>query len=112
MSAVAMDSADVLREPVRGGVAYPALAALPGIEQLRAFLSGRAPAPPIARLTGRRIVEASVGSATYALRATDWLLGAKGVVHSGAVAVVADGGLIASVISALPARGLCTTAEL
>jgi uncharacterized protein (TIGR00369 family) len=103
---------DALREPVRGSVAYPALAALPGVEQLRAFLDGRAPAPPIARLTGRRIVDASFGSATYALRATDWMLGAKGVVHSGVVAVLADGALIASVVSALPARVLCTTAEL
>jgi uncharacterized protein (TIGR00369 family) len=53
-------------------VVYPGLAALPGIEQVRALLTGRAPAPPLARLTGRRIIDASVGSATYALPATDW----------------------------------------
>ena len=108
----ATHSWDALREPVRGRVAYPALAALPGVEQVRAFLTGRAPAPPVARLTGRRIVDASFGSATYALPATNWMLGAKGVVHSGVLAVIADGALIASVVSALPARVLCTTAEL
>jgi hypothetical protein len=61
-----------LREPVRGGVAYPGLAAIPGVEQVEAFLAGRAPAPPVARLTGRQIIGASFGSATYALRATGW----------------------------------------
>jgi len=79
---------------------------------LRAFRAGRAPAPPVARLTGHQIVGASVGSATYALRATDWMPGPKGVVHSGALALLADGALIASVISALPARVFCATAEL
>jgi uncharacterized protein (TIGR00369 family) len=102
----------LLREPVRGGVAYPALAALRGVEQVRALLDGRAPAPPVARLTGRRMLDASVGSVTYGLRATDWMLSPKGVVHSGVLALLADGALIATVVSALPARVLCTTAEL
>ena len=101
-----------LCEPVRGGVAYPALAALPGVEQVEAFLTGRASTPPVARLTGRRIIDASPGSTAYALRATDWMVGPTGVVHSGVLAVLADGALIASVVSALPARVLCTTAEL
>jgi uncharacterized protein (TIGR00369 family) len=108
----ATGSSDPWREPVRGGVAYPALAALPGVEQVRAFLEGRAPAPPVARLTGRRIIDASFGSATYTLPATDWMLGAKGVVHSGVLALLADGALFAAVVSALPARVACTTAEL
>src|SRR5438874_3083884 len=47
-----IDTSHVLPEPARGGVAYPGLAALPGVEQLGAFLAGRAPAPPVARLTG------------------------------------------------------------
>jgi uncharacterized protein (TIGR00369 family) len=106
------DRSDLLREPVRGGVAYPGLAALPGREQVEALLAGRAPAPPVARLTGRRIVAASHGSATCALRATDWMLGPKGFVHRGVLAFLADGALIATVVSGLPARVLCTTAEL
>src|SRR5688500_10855845 len=106
------DPSHLLREPVRGGVVYPGLAALPGVEQVRALLAGRAPAPPVARLTGRRIVDTSVGSVTYALQATDWMLGPKGVVHTGVLALLADGSLIATVVSGLPARVLCTTAEL
>jgi uncharacterized protein (TIGR00369 family) len=105
-------AAAIEREPARGSAVYPGLAAVPGIEQLRAFLDGRAPAPPVARLTGRRIVEASPGSATYALPATGWMLGPNGFVHSGALALLADGALVAAVISGLPARTLCTTAEL
>jgi uncharacterized protein (TIGR00369 family) len=58
------------------------------------------------------MIEASFGSATYVLPATDWMLGPKGVVHSGLLAFLADGALIATVVSALPPRVLCTTAEL
>jgi acyl-coenzyme A thioesterase PaaI-like protein len=61
-----------------------------------AFLTGRAPTPPVARLTGRRIVAASYGSATCALPATSWLAGPKGPVHSGVPAVLADGALISN----------------
>jgi uncharacterized protein (TIGR00369 family) len=108
----APDLPHLSREPVRGGVAYPGLAALPGVEQLGAFLAGRAPAPPVARLTGRRIIGASVGSATYALPATGWMVGPKGFVHPGVLAFLADESLMGAVVSALPARVLCTTAEL
>lgn len=66
----------------------------------------------MARLTGRRIVGAARGTATYALPATAWMLGPRGVLHSGVLALLADGALVASVISGLPARTLCTTAEL
>jgi uncharacterized protein (TIGR00369 family) len=99
-------------EPVRGAAAYPGLAARSGVEQLVGFMTGRAPDPPVARLTGRRIVHASYGTATYALPATAWMLGPRGVLHSGVLALLADGALVASVISGLPARTLCTTAEL
>ena len=54
------DPSHLLREPVRGGVVYPGLAALPGVEQVRALLAGRArtaggPAdgPPDRRRVGR-----------------------------------------------------------
>jgi uncharacterized protein (TIGR00369 family) len=93
-------------------VVYPGLAALSGLEQLRAMVSGRAPDPSVARLTGRRIVSADVGTVTYLLPATAWMLGPKGEVHSGLLAFLADGALFASVVSVLPARVMCTTAEL
>jgi hypothetical protein len=49
---------------------------------------------------------------TYGLQATDWMFGPKGLVHPGVLAFLADGSLIATAVSALPARVLCTTAEL
>jgi uncharacterized protein (TIGR00369 family) len=101
-----------MNEPVRGAAAYPGLAALPGVQQLERFLAGETPAPPVARLTGRRIVAADHGIATYALPATPWMLGPKGLVHSGVLAMLADGALVAAVVSGLPPRTLCTTAEL
>ena len=91
---------------------YPGLAALSGLEQLRAMVSGQAPEPSVARLTGRRIVSDELGTATYLLPATAWMLGPKGEVRSGLLAFLADGALFASVVSVLPARVLCTTAEL
>jgi acyl-coenzyme A thioesterase PaaI-like protein len=60
----------------------------------------------------RRILDASGGSVTYGLPATDWMLGPKGLMHPGVLAFLADGSLIATAVSALPARVLCTTAEL
>ena len=99
-------------EPTRGAVIYPGLAALTGLEQVRAMLGGRAPRPPVARLTGLHIVEAELGTVTYLLPATAWMLGPKGEVHSGLLAFLADVPLFMSVASALPARVLCTTAEL
>ena len=101
-----------MNEPVRGAPAYPGLAALPGVQQLERFLAGETPAPPVARLTGRRIVAAGHRIATYALPATPWMLGPKGLVHAGVLAMLGDGALVAAVVSGLPPRTLCTTAEL
>jgi uncharacterized protein (TIGR00369 family) len=111
-SAPARGKLRVMSALTAGDVVYPGLAALPGLEQVRALVAGRAPAPPVARLTGRRLVDASVGSATCTLPATQWVLGPKGAMHPGLLAFAADGAAIATVVSALPARVLCTTAEL
>ena len=92
--------------------ADPALIALPGVEQLRSFVDGRSPAPPVARLTGRRIVEAEEGRVVYALPVSPWLVGPKGTVHPGVLALLADAPLLAAVISTLPPGTPATTAEV
>ena len=66
------------------------------------MVTGSRPDPPVARLTGRRIVEAELGTVTYRLPATAWMLGPKGEVHSGLLAFLADVPLFMSVASALP----------
>jgi hypothetical protein len=63
----------LLREPVAAASPIWRSPPSPGVQQVRAFLAGRAPAPPVARLTGRRILDASGGSVTYGLQATDWM---------------------------------------
>ena len=52
---------EVWREPPRGGSPDPQLLALTGLERMRAFQSGRAPAPPVNRLTGAQLTEVGPG---------------------------------------------------
>ena len=102
----------VWREPARGSFANPAVVALPGIEQLRSFLSGRSPQPPVARLVGRRLVEVGQGTTTMTMPASGWILGPKGRVHTGMLVLLADAPLLCAVQSTLPPYTFCTTAEL
>lgn len=99
-------------EEPRGASADASLLRLPGIEQLRSFVDGRSPAPPVARLTGRRIVAAEPGRVVYALPVSDWLVGPKGTLHPGILAFLADAPLLAAVQTTLPPGTICTTAEV
>ncbi len=99
-------------EPVRGGTGHASLAALPGVDALRTWLDGTSPAPPLARLTGRRLVDVGVGTVTFALPISPWVLGPKGQVHKGVLAFLAGAPLFGAVQSALPERTSCTTAEM
>ena len=103
---------EIWQEPVRGRAADPSLMALPGVEQLRTFVDGRSPAPPVARLTGRRLVEADEGRVVYGLPVTGWLVGPKGTLHPGVLAFLADAPLLASVYSVLGPGTPTTTAEV
>jgi uncharacterized protein (TIGR00369 family) len=105
-------TAEISDEPVRGGTGDPSLLALPGVEALRTWLDGRSPRPPIARLTGRRLVAVEPGALTYVLPVTAWLLGPKGRVHPGVLAFLAGAPLFGAVQSSLPPLTSCTTAEL
>lgn len=102
----------VRTEALRGSAAYPGLAALPGRQQLEALLTGTAPAPPIARLIGRRVTEVGAGTATFTLPVTGWVAGRKGNVHPGVLTLLADGAMFGVVSAGLPARTPTTTAEL
>jgi uncharacterized protein (TIGR00369 family) len=105
-------STPIWQEPVRGAAADPAVLALPGVEQLRTFLDGRSPSPPIARLTGRRLAEADEGRVVYSLPVTGWLVGPKGTLHPGVLAFLADAPLLAAIHSTLPPATPSTTAEV
>jgi uncharacterized protein (TIGR00369 family) len=103
---------EIWQEPARGGFADPAYLAYPGIDVLKALVERRIPPCPVARLTGRRLVECGPGLATTVMPASEWFAGPKGTVHSGALAFIADMPLLCAILSRLPARTLCTTAEL
>ena len=103
---------DISREPARGGFADPAYAGHSSITLLSALVEGRIPACPVARLTGRRLVDCGPGFATTVMPASEWFAGPKGTIHSGALAFVADMPLLCAILSQLPPRTLCTTAEL
>jgi len=102
----------VWEERPRGASADASLLRVPGLEQLRSFVDGRSPAPPVSRLTGRRIVEADEGRVVYALPVSDWLVGPKGTLHPGVLSFLADAPLLAAVQTTLPPGTLCTTAEV
>ena len=100
------------REPARGAYPRPDLLALPGVDQVRAFLTGDAPFPPIGRLTGMGPTEVGLGSATFTMPASRWLLSPQGLISVGTLAVLADGPLGCAVQSALPANMGYATSEL
>ena len=100
------------REPARGGYPAPDLLAVPGVDQVRAFLAGDAPSPPIGRLTGMGPTEVGLGSATFTMPASPWLLSPQGLISVGTLAILADGPLGCAVQSALPANTGYATSEL
>jgi uncharacterized protein (TIGR00369 family) len=108
-----MSDAPIWLEPPRGAPAdAAALVFLPGIEQLRSFLDGRSPEPPVARLTGRRLVDVGEGRAVYQLPVSEWLVGPKGTLHPGVIGFLADAPLLAAIQTKLGPAMVCTTAEV
>ena len=99
-------------EPVRGGYPDLALFALSGIEQVRAFVGGAAPLPPIGHLTGMLPVEVGPGLTTFTMPASPWLMSPPGLIQGGVLAVLADGPLGCAIQTTLPPATPYTTAEL
>jgi uncharacterized protein (TIGR00369 family) len=103
----------IWEEPPRGAPGdLAALIKMSGLEALQTFLDGRSPAPPVARLTGRRIISAEHGRVVYELPVSEWLVGPKGTSHPGVLAFLADAPLLATIQSVLGPGTVCTTAEV
>ena len=75
-------------------------------------VESRAQQPPIAHLSGRRLIDLSDGRATLAIPASPYFRGPKGRIDSGMLAFLADMAHFYAVLSTLPAGAACTTAEL
>jgi uncharacterized protein (TIGR00369 family) len=70
------------------------------------------PTPPLAHLTGLRIVEVEHGSAVFELPLTPWLLTAQGAISIGPLTLPADAALALAVLTTLPAGSRVLTSEL
>jgi uncharacterized protein (TIGR00369 family) len=95
----------IVDEPVRGSFAYleqPGLFAMPGVDQLRAFIDGKLPAPPLTHLSGLVVEEAAVGTSTWSIPASAWWQTAAGVFAGGTLGFVADAALAGAVFTTLP----------
>ena len=60
-----------------------------GLEILQAQLAGERPRPPIDRLTGIRLIDASDGSVVFSMPAHGWLVQEIGTVFGGMIALLA-----------------------
>lgn len=103
----------IWKEPPRGEFPDPAkFMALSGLDQLRSFLTGHGPRPPISYLTGMRPTDAGFGTSVFTMPATDWLLPPQGLLYPGPLAILADGPLGCAIQSTLPRATPYTTADL
>jgi len=105
----------VIEEPVRGSYAYlehPWLFGIPPHEQMRPFIEGEVPLPPIHHLTGLTPVESRPTTSTWSMPASPWWRSAAGIFPGGALAVVADAALGGAVYGGLPQGTVLATSEL
>jgi uncharacterized protein (TIGR00369 family) len=103
---------DPWTEPVRGELFPGTRRGLSGIEQLRLMVNGQVAGPPIGELTGMRLTEVGVGTASFTMPTTGWLQVPQGMITGGVVAILADGPLGCAIHTALPAATGYTTTEL
>ncbi|MFN2524767.1 MAG: PaaI family thioesterase [Actinomycetota bacterium] len=103
----------IWQEPPRGEFPDPAkFMALPGLDQMRSFLTGHGPRPPISYLTGMRPTDAGFGTCVFTMPATEWLLPPQGLLYAGPLSIVADGPLGGAIQTTLPPATPYTTADL
>lgn len=94
----------IVDEPVRGSFAYleqPGVFSLPGLDQLRLFIDGKLPAPPLTHLSGLVVEEADPGTSTWSIPASAWWQTAAGVFGGGTLGFVADAALAGAVFTTL-----------
>jgi acyl-coenzyme A thioesterase PaaI-like protein len=101
-----------VREAPQGATWGVDVLQLPGLDVLRASLERRLPDPPVTKLTGLRLSEVGLATASAWMPATGWWQTAAGVFLAGTTAFVADVALGSSVLSSAPAGVGVTTSEL
>jgi uncharacterized protein (TIGR00369 family) len=104
-----------LDEPVRGSFAYleqPGLFSVPPVAQLRLFIDGRLPAPPLTHLSGLVVEDASEGTTTWSIPASPRWRTAAGVFAGGTLAFVADAALAGAVFTKVPSGTMLLSSDL
>lgn len=107
-----LEREEIWHERPAGALVDASLLNKPWLEILRLIDDGGAPRPPVAHLSGRRLIALEQGRATVAIPASEWFCGPKGRLDSGMFAFLADMSHFYAVLSTLPAGAGCTTAEL
>jgi uncharacterized protein (TIGR00369 family) len=104
-----------LDEAVRGSFAYleqPGLFSVPPVEQLRLFIEGRLPAPPLTHLSGLVVDDAAEGMTTWSIPASPRWRTAAGVFAGGTLAFVADAALAGAVYTMVPNGTMLLSSDL
>ncbi|HEX6207608.1 MAG TPA: PaaI family thioesterase [Actinomycetota bacterium] len=86
--------------------------ALPGLELVSSWMSGKRETPPVCRLSGWRLIEVDRGEASWAMPASEWYCTAFGTFYGGAVAHLLDGAINTALTSTLPAGSSFGTLDL
>lgn len=103
------------QEPLRGVFSYleyPGLVTLSGLEQTRLFAHAQVPAGPLTHLTGLKMTDFGLGSATFRLPCTGWLRSPAGLITGGVLALAVDGALATAIHTAVGPRRVPTTSDL
>jgi uncharacterized protein (TIGR00369 family) len=90
----------------------PAIAALSGVEIMRAVMSGEVAAPPISQTLDFTLVHVDHGVAAFEGEPAEWMYNPLGSVHGGWMATLLDSALGCAVHAALPPGSIYTTATL
>lgn len=83
-----------------------------GLEIFQSVAKGDLPRWPLGRLFGLRIADVDEGTATFTMPATEWLHSPARMLYGGALAVLADAALSASIATTLPPRTAYATLDL
>jgi uncharacterized protein (TIGR00369 family) len=87
-------------------------AGMPGLDYLRAMISGELPTPPFAQTVGFQLVEAEEGRAVFDIDPKEFHYNPSGVVHGGVACTLLDSAMGCAVHTTLPAGVGYTTVEL
>jgi uncharacterized protein (TIGR00369 family) len=98
-----LETPAALRKPVDLPSPDVRLLGLAGVEQVRASVRGAIAPPAVSRLLGLRPVQADVGTVTFEMRCSDWLVSSNGDVQPGTLAPLVDAAMAAVIQTTLPA---------